>query len=93
MPQEKISQERISKDPKAQKKAMGGIMRRRVTMKLARVRFFERASLGFEQPQQEQQWQTHFSSQTRPKVKGVISGMMWMCGKDRNTFQNRPGRG
>ena len=67
-------------------------MRRRVTMWLARVRLLDRASFGLEQPpQQDQQWQRQPLSQTRPNVKGVMRGMMWMLGKERKRFQNLPG--
>ena len=68
----------MSQDSKKPKKATGGIMRRRVTTWLARVRLLDKASLGFEQPQQQQQWQQQPSSQTSPKVNGVTRGTMRM---------------
>ena len=70
------------------KKTMGGIIRRRVAMWLARLRLLDKASLGFEQPQQQQQWQQQPSSQTRPNVKGVTRGTMRMWGKERSRLKN-----
>ena len=68
----------MSQEEMKSKKTIGGIMRRRVAMWFARLRLLDKASLGFEQPQQQQQWQQQPSSQTSPKVNGVTRGTMRM---------------